>query len=102
MSSVPKQESFDRNEMVIIPNDGWCRSWRILQHAGKALAVDTTGQRGVMRVRDEQRNEELQNRFEHLAQQLLEDAVVCRAYQEGREDMTFFKFWRRYLEEAKQ
>lgn len=102
VSPVPRQENFDRNELAIIPNDGWCRPWRILQHAGKALAVDTTGQRGAMRVRDEQRNEELRNRFEHLAQILSEDTAVLGAYRESREEMTSFEFWRRYLEEAKR
>ena len=102
VSPAPRQENFDRNELAIIPNDGWCRPWRILQHAGKALAVDTTGQRGAMRVRDEQRNEELRNRFEHLAQILSEDTAVLGAYRESREEMTSFEFWRRYLEEAKR
>ena len=73
--TAPVRESFDRNKTVIIPNDGWCRPWRILQHAGKALAVDTTGQHAVMRVRDDRRNEELRSRFEHLAQLLSEDTA---------------------------
>ena len=68
----------------------------------RLYAVDTTGQRGAMRVRDEQRNEELRNRFEHLAQILSEDTAVLGAYRESREEMTSFEFWRRYLEEAKR
>ena len=100
--TAPVRESFDRNKTVIIPNDGWCRPWRILQHAGKALAVDTTGQHAVMRVRDDRRNEELRSRFEHLAQLLSEDTAVQQAYRDGREGMTSFEFWHGYLEEAKR
>ena len=102
METAPKQESFDHNKMVIIPNDGWCRPWRIMQHAGKALAVDTTGQHAVMRVRDDQRNEELRNRFERLAKQLSEDTTVRQAYRDSRGGMTSFEFWHGYLEEAKR
>lgn len=99
---APRRESFDCNKMVIIPNDGWCRPWRIMQHAGKALAVDTTGQHAVMRVRDDRRNEELRNRFERLAQLLSEDTEVRRAYRDSRKEMTSFEFWHGYLEEAKR
>ena len=102
METASKQESFDRNKMAIIPNDGWCRPWRIMQHAGKALAVDTTGQHAVIRVRDDHRNEELRNRFERLAQQLSEDTAVRQAYRDSREGMTSFEFWHGYLEETKR
>ena len=71
-------------------------------HAGKALAVDTTGQHAVIRVRDDHRNEELRNRFERLAQQLSEDTAVRQAYRDSREGMTSFEFWHGYLEETKR
>lgn len=90
------------DKMVIIPNDGWCRPWRILHDAGKALAVDTTGRHGALRVRDEARNGQLRERFERLAQTLLDDTDVRQAYRKCRDEMTSFEFWHTYLEEAKR
>lgn len=89
-------------DMAIIPIDGWCRPWRVVRYAGKALAVDTTGQRGVMRVRDDERGEQLIARFDGLARTLLDDTAVREAYRESRASMTSFEFWHEYLREARQ
>ena len=97
-----QEQPISDDKMVIIPNDGWCRPWRILHDAGKALAVDTTGRRGALRVRDEARNGQLRERFERLAQTLLDDTDVRQAYRKCRDEMTSFEFWHTYLEEAKR
>lgn len=89
-------------DMAIIPIDGWCRPWRVVRYAGRALAVDTTGQRGVMRVRDDRREEQLIKRFDDLAQTLLNDATTAKAYHSSRDSMTSPEFWHVYLDEARK
>lgn len=89
-------------DMAIIPIDGWCRPWRVVRYAGRALAVDTTGRRGVMRVRDDERCERIVARFDGLARRLLDDTMVVRAYRDSRPSMTSFEFWHEYLREARQ
>lgn len=89
-------------DMAIIPIDGWCRPWRVVRYADRALAVDTTGQRGVMRIRDDRRDEQLIKRFDNLARTLLNDDTTAKAYRSSRDSMTSPEFWHVYLDEARQ
>lgn len=88
--------------LAIIPVDGLCRPWRVLYDADRALAVEPSGQRGVMRVRDDSKRDGIMIRFEALAEQLMRDDSVARRYREQRDDMTSLAFWKQYLDEAKR
>lgn len=88
--------------MAIIPVDGLCKPWRVLYDADHALAVDPSGKRGVMRVRDDDEYDRLMARFESLAARLAaDDSVACR-YRQARGEMTSFAFWKQYLDEARR
>ncbi|KAA8825467.1 dTDP-rhamnosyl transferase RfbF [Bifidobacterium myosotis] len=98
----PVAEHKPKGGLAIIPVDGLCRPWRVLYDADRALAVEPSGRRGVMRVRDDRKRDEIMARFEALADQLVHDDSVAHRYHEERDSMTSFAFWKQYLDEAKR
>lgn len=85
---------------AIIPNDGWCKPWRVLHKAGTVLAVDPTGTKGAVRHLDARRFNVLVRRFDQLAERLLNDKTVAASYRKARSSMTTEEFWKGYLKEA--
>ncbi|OUO86467.1 hypothetical protein B5F40_15060 [Gordonibacter sp. An230] len=88
-----------KDDLAIIPWDGWFYPAKKTRLRKNVLAVSLDGRQGVLRTMDKKRFRRLHKRYAKLMKQYRSQAEsVAAEYRAARDEMTSLPFWMKYLE----